>query len=57
MDKEKFEIAIIEGVEGNCILLNNFRVVGPKPWGGGRVIEKWQVSLEDIEQALNKKFK
>ena len=47
-----FSLEYVEGVEGNSIYLNGYRIVGPKPWGGGPIIEKWEVSLEDIHTAL-----
>jgi len=48
----KIEIAIIKGVEGYCISLNNYRICGPKPWGGGQVIKSWYLDLSEIKKAL-----
>ena len=55
--REKFELCICKGIEGYCIYLNDFRIAGNKPWGRGKNIKTWQISLEDIEQALNEKIK
>lgn len=47
------EIYIIEGVEGKAVALGDYRVAGPKPWGGGKIVKKWHVSVKDILCALN----
>ena len=36
----KFEV--IRGVEGCCLALDDTRIAGPKPWGGGMVIHAWE---------------
>lgn len=36
----KFEV--IRGVEGCCLALDDTRIAGPKPWGGGTVIHAWE---------------
>jgi len=38
-------IEIVSGVEGNSLYINDYRVAGPKPWGGGRVI----ASIPNVE--------
>lgn len=42
------EIAIVTGVEGDSLYVNEHRCAGPKPWGGGSV--KWtkNVRAEDF---------
>ena len=37
----KFEV--IRGVEGCCLALDDTRIAGPKPWGGGTVIHAWEI--------------
>jgi hypothetical protein len=49
----KTSISYVVGVEGPCIVIGDIRVTGPKPWGGGRVRNKWQVSVKSIIYALN----
>jgi len=59
----KFEV--IRGVEGYCLALDDTRVAGPKPWGGGTVIHAWETdkeyraertcSFKTIEQFINSK--
>lgn len=36
----RFEV--IRGVEGCCLALDDTRIAGPKPWGGGKVIHAWE---------------
>ena len=40
----KFEV--IRGVEGCCLALDDTRIAGPKPWGGGTVIHTWETDEE-----------
>jgi hypothetical protein len=50
----KVKLDLVEGVEGQCIYLNDRRICGPKPWGGGRTIKTWDVEVQRIEDALTK---
>ncbi len=52
----KINLELVSGVEGNSIYLNDYRICGSKPWGGGSVIKKWTTSIRDIERALGIKF-
>lgn len=45
---EALEIQVIQGVEGKCLVINDYRVSGPKPWGGGTVIDSWTVPIKGI---------
>ena len=49
----KIEIEIIDGVEGQCLSINNYRVAGPKPWGAGTVSKIFKTSKEDILRSIN----
>ena len=40
----KFEV--VRGVEGCCLALDDTRIAGPKPWGGGTVIHAWETDKE-----------
>lgn len=48
----KIEVEVISGVGGECLAINNTRVAGPKPWGGGRVIASWKCTRADLLSAL-----
>ena len=52
-NKQAHSVEIIKGVEGLCVVLNDYRIAGPKPWGGGTVIARFKTSSEDIEKAMN----
>ena len=54
MDKDEFvKIEIVSGCEGNSLYINNYRVTGSKPWGGGNVVHTFNAKREDIFRALN----
>lgn len=42
----------IRGCEGNCITINDYRVAGPKPWGGGIVVKNWVADVDNVIRAL-----
>ena len=46
------ELKHVAGVEGPSIYLNDYRIAGPKPWGGGKVVNTWKVREEDVRTAL-----
>lgn len=54
--KEEMQIELVAGVEGHSLYLNDTRICGSKPWGGGSVIKRWTTSIRDIENALGIKF-
>lgn len=49
------KIEIIKGVEGMCISVNDTRICGSKPWGGGKLIGKWIVGSGDLKEAMQEK--
>lgn len=54
-EKSKFAvIEIVSGKEGQCLVVNDLRVAGPKPWGVGTVIKRFQVSKEDLQEAIDR---
>ena len=56
MKEEMIEINIVQGVEGKSLYINDHRVAGSKPWGGGKIIQTWKVQkkdlLEDIQEGM-----
>lgn len=48
----KLSLLIVQGVGGLSVYLNDYRIAGEKPWGGGAVLHTWKVSLKDIVRAL-----
>ena len=45
-------IVFCEGVEGPSIYINDYRVCGRKPWGGGKVTHTWKATIKDLKTAL-----
>ncbi len=57
----KCYVEVMAGVEGPCLLIcdkdgSGLRVAGPKAWGGGRVVHRFQVNprelIKELEQYL-----
>jgi hypothetical protein len=48
----KVVFKLIDGVEGMSLYLNDQRIAGPKPWGGGTVMKTWHTSANEILQIL-----
>jgi|GEM_PF-5671004 hypothetical protein len=45
-------IEVIQGAEGLCVTINDRRIAGPKPWGGGKVIWSWKTTVREINEAI-----
>jgi len=48
------ECLIAEVPGGVCVYLNGYRIAGSKPWGGGRVIHRFGIDVDDVRAALPK---
>lgn len=53
--KPDSRLELVAGVEGPSLYLNNYRIAGPKPWRGGKVVRSWRVRDEDVRQALKER--
>ena len=62
MSKEKLReghvlVEVVSGAEGPSLSIGDFDtgylVAGPKPWGGGRTIHKFQVKAADLIRLAN----
>ena len=49
---DKINICVLQGSEGKSLYINDYRVSGPKPWGGGKTIFETDVTKEELCQAL-----
>lgn len=52
--QDSFELMVC-GFEKNpahCVYLNNFRIAGGKPWGGGRTTASWRFTLDELRRAF-----
>ncbi len=38
----------------HCLYLNNTRIAGGKPWGGGKIIRTWNIERSVILEALKR---
>lgn len=53
MSEKRYELVVCEWEEHvRCVYLNDFRIAGSKPWGGGKTLAKWSVSAEDLYRAI-----
>ena len=53
MGKNKsIKLDIVQGVEGKSIYLDDHRIAGTKPWGGGRVLATLDTTLDSILDGL-----
>lgn len=52
-DDGSYELAVCKW-EGriHCVYLNDYRIAGGKPWGGGNIQKTWRVTLKDIASAV-----
>lgn len=48
----KSKIILVQGVAGDSLYLNDHRIAGPKPLGGGELIKEWIISIKDVFAAL-----
>ena len=51
-ETKTISILYMKGIEGSSFYLNDTRIAGPKPWGGGSIIQEKFCSLDDLASAL-----
>lgn len=51
---DKVSIEVVSGVEGPSVYINDYRVAGNKPWGGGRVTHSWKVEQKYFVDTLQR---
>lgn len=51
-EKEYCVIEVVKGCEGECLLINDTRVCGNKPWAGGKVIKTFRVEKQRLLKAI-----
>jgi hypothetical protein len=49
---EKITIDVVTGVEGPSVYINDHRVAGSKPWGGGKIVYKFDTTWSELKRAL-----
>ena len=50
---KEFRLSIVSGVEGFSVYLNDYRIAGRKPLGGGKTVREFSVRGDDIIAALS----
>ena len=51
---ETYKLTLCDGAEGQSIYLDDHRIAGPKPWGGGTVVKTWIVRAKDLKLAIER---
>lgn len=51
-EKQTVRLYIVSSSSGECVVLNDRRIAGGKPWGGGEIAKQWDVSVDEIKSAL-----
>jgi hypothetical protein len=49
---QNVSILVVNGVEGPSVYINDYRVAGPKPWGGGSAVVQIQTDPFSILEGL-----
>ena len=50
---KRIEIDLVWGCEGDCLVMNNYRIAGPKPWGGGKTKKTFHTTEGDLLAAYS----
>lgn len=54
MSDRTVKIELVSGCEGYSIYIDDCRVAGAKPWGGGRTVKQWTAKVSKIDEALGR---
>lgn len=49
------QFELIDGCEGYCLSFNDYRIAGPKPWGGGKVLSSCHPNKERLLKLIEGK--
>lgn len=52
MTEKDVTVEIVRGPDGDALYIDNHRVAGPKPIGGGKIVREWKVKLSELRIAL-----
>lgn len=55
-DEKTISVQLVDGVCGKSLYINEHRVHGEKPWGGGKIVFYAEVSIKELQRALEKYF-
>lgn len=45
---KQVNVEVVIGADGPSLYVDDYRVLGNKPWGGGRMIHAWKVDKERL---------
>ncbi len=45
-------VEVVGGRAGECLCINDRRVAGPKPWGGGAVVRRFEVPISELQLVM-----
>lgn len=51
-EDKTYQLDIIDGCYGLAVSLDEHRIAGPKPWGGGKIVKTMTVSHDQLMRAL-----
>jgi len=55
MDAKTVEVTVMQTPEGRCLIVNGYRVAGPKPWApASRELHRWDIPVAELRKALRK---
>lgn len=49
---KQVHIEMVVGAEGSSLYIDDYRVVGKRPWGGGRTVCEWKVDKDQLIEDL-----
>lgn len=52
MNEDTATVEIVRGGVGACICINDYRICGDKPWGGGAITYTRTAQVKDIRHAI-----
>ena len=47
------KIELVSGCEGYSLCANDYRIAGPKPWGGGKIVKTWIIKDSNLRRLLS----
>lgn len=53
MDKPDIRFEVVTGSDGPSLYANSYRIAGPKPWGGGKIVYRFKVSHQELARLLD----
>ncbi len=51
---DTIKLTLVTGVSGRSVYLDDERVWGEKPWGGGSITGEWQLPVSEIKAILER---